>query len=83
MRCFSFLLLSLLSLIITHLNKLIGATAIEDKLQTGVPKTIHNLRRAGIKVCSISLSAYRNSRVRDRASTVLVRPNLFGFRGDS
>ncbi|GBC10641.1 hypothetical protein RclHR1_00980018 [Rhizophagus clarus] len=27
-----------------------GATAIEDKLQNGVPETIDNLRRAGIKI---------------------------------
>jgi len=33
---------------------LIGATAIEDKLQDGVPKTIYNLRRAGIKVWVIT-----------------------------
>ncbi|KAI8879317.1 phospholipid-translocating P-type ATPase, partial [Backusella circina FSU 941] len=30
--------------------KLIGATAIEDKLQEGVPKCIANLRQAGIKI---------------------------------
>ena len=29
---------------------LIGATAIEDKLQTGVPETIEKLRRANIKI---------------------------------
>ncbi|KAF9501800.1 calcium transporting ATPase [Pleurotus eryngii] len=29
---------------------LLGATAIEDKLQDGVPDTIHNLQMAGIKV---------------------------------
>lgn len=34
--------------------QLIGATAIEDKLQNGVPKTIHNLRRAGIKIWLIT-----------------------------
>lgn len=28
-----------------------GATAIEDKLQTGVPDTLQCLRQAGIKVC--------------------------------
>ena len=27
-----------------------GATAIEDKLQDGVPRTIANLRSAGIKI---------------------------------
>ena len=30
---------------------LLGATAIEDKLQEGVPDTIHTLQMAGIKVC--------------------------------
>lgn len=29
---------------------LVGATAIEDKLQVGVPQTIHNLANAGIKI---------------------------------
>ena len=29
---------------------LLGATAIEDKLQNGVPRTIANLRTAGIKI---------------------------------
>lgn len=33
---------------------LIGATAIEDKLQEGVPRTIFNLRRAAIKVWVIT-----------------------------
>eukprot|EP01122_Echinamoeba_exundans_P017726 TRINITY_DN965_c0_g1_i1.p1 TRINITY_DN965_c0_g1~~TRINITY_DN965_c0_g1_i1.p1 ORF type:complete len:918 (-),score=99.81 TRINITY_DN965_c0_g1_i1:823-3576(-) len=33
---------------------LIGATAIEDKLQAGVPHAIQNLRRAGIKVWVIT-----------------------------
>lgn len=32
---------------------LLGATAIEDKLQDGVPDTIHTLQTAGIKVCVI------------------------------
>jgi phospholipid-transporting ATPase len=30
--------------------QLLGATAIEDKLQDGVPDTIHTLQQAGIKV---------------------------------
>ena len=30
--------------------ELIGSTAIEDKLQVDVGKTIHDLKRAGIKV---------------------------------
>ena len=29
----------------------LGATAVEDKLQDGVPDTIHTLQSAGIKVC--------------------------------
>ena len=29
---------------------LLGATAIEDKLQEGVPETIHNLSQAGINI---------------------------------
>jgi len=32
---------------------LLGATAIEDKLQDGVPDTIHTLQQAGIKVSQI------------------------------
>lgn len=30
--------------------RLLGSTAIEDKLQDGVPETIADLKRAGIKV---------------------------------
>lgn len=36
--------------IIEHDLVLLGATAIEDKLQEGVPDTIHTLQMAGIKV---------------------------------
>ena len=36
--------------IIEHDFELLGATAIEDKLQDGVPDTIHTLQEAGIKV---------------------------------
>lgn len=35
---------------IEHSLTLLGATAIEDKLQDGVPETIADLKRAGIKV---------------------------------
>ena len=35
---------------IEHGVELIGATAIEDKLQVGVPDTIASLRIAGIKI---------------------------------
>ena len=34
---------------------LLGATAIEDKLQDGVPDTIHTLQMAGIKVLISSI----------------------------
>jgi phospholipid-translocating ATPase len=30
--------------------RLLGATAIEDRLQDGVPETIEDLKRAGIKI---------------------------------
>jgi phospholipid-transporting ATPase len=36
--------------LIEHDFYLLGATAIEDKLQDGVPETIHTLQQAGIKV---------------------------------
>lgn len=36
--------------LIEHDFTLLGATAIEDKLQDGVPETIHTLQSAGIKV---------------------------------
>ena len=35
---------------------LLGATAIEDKLQEGVPDTIHTLQMAGIKVSVTDLN---------------------------
>ena len=30
---------------------LLGVTAVEDRLQEGVPETLEKLRAAGIKVC--------------------------------
>lgn len=36
---------------------MLGATAIEDKLQEGVPDAIHTLQMAGIKVCSLCTDA--------------------------
>lgn len=38
---------------------LLGATAIEDKLQDGVPDTIHTLQMAGIKVSALGSSRRR------------------------
>lgn len=32
--------------------QLLGATAVEDRLQTGVPKAVHTLLQAGIRVRS-------------------------------
>ncbi len=43
---------------------LIGATAIEDKLQRGVPETILKLRQAGMKV----RGAARHERRAERAA---------------
>jgi hypothetical protein len=40
---------------------LLGATAIEDKLQDGVPDTIHTLQMAGIKVDPFGLSVCTSS----------------------
>ncbi|EGG19357.1 P-type ATPase [Cavenderia fasciculata] len=37
---------------------LLGVTAIEDKLQEGVPETIHNLRQASIKVWMLTGDKY-------------------------
>jgi phospholipid-transporting ATPase len=40
---------------------LLGATAIEDKLQEGVPDTIHTLQQAGIKVrCVTNFIVFAN-----------------------
>lgn len=35
--------------------QLLGATAVEDKLQDGVPDAIHTLQQAGIKVGTLKL----------------------------
>lgn len=35
--------------------QLLGATAVEDKLQDGVPDAIHTLQQAGIKVGVLKL----------------------------
>ena len=36
--------------------ELLGATAVEDKLQDGVPEAIESLIQAGIKVCAVVLA---------------------------
>lgn len=35
--------------------QLLGATAVEDRLQTGVPKAVHTLLQAGIRVSSLGV----------------------------
>ncbi|KAI8711636.1 Phospholipid-transporting ATPase [Fusarium sp. LHS14.1] len=40
--------------LIEHSFSLIGASAVEDKLQDGVPETIEKLRRANIKICMLT-----------------------------
>lgn len=44
----------------------VGITAIEDKLQDGVPETIYNLRQAGIKVRKESTEQQAGRRVDGR-----------------
>ncbi|MGH0159522.1 UNVERIFIED_CONTAM: hypothetical protein FKN15_038649 [Acipenser sinensis] len=39
-----------LNIIGDEASNLLGATAIEDRLQEGVPETIRTLKRAGIKI---------------------------------
>ncbi|TID03927.1 putative phospholipid-transporting ATPase [Colletotrichum higginsianum] len=39
---------------IEHSLHLLGASAVEDKLQEGVPETIQKLRRANIKICMLT-----------------------------
>lgn len=41
---------------------LVGITAIEDKLQDGVPDTIADLAKAGIKVGADLVTSYTNQR---------------------
>ncbi|RSL96791.1 hypothetical protein CEP52_011286 [Fusarium oligoseptatum] len=40
--------------LIEHSFSLIGASAVEDKLQDGVPETIEKLRRANINICMLT-----------------------------
>lgn len=53
LSCWVALNVVMLSLFLTHCylcSKLLGATAIEDKLQDGVPETIATLNKAQIKM---------------------------------
>lgn len=38
---------------------LLGATAIEDRLQEGVPETLESLQLAGIKVSNVNIIDYK------------------------
>eukprot|EP01114_Cavostelium_apophysatum_P012672 TRINITY_DN2894_c0_g1_i2.p1 TRINITY_DN2894_c0_g1~~TRINITY_DN2894_c0_g1_i2.p1 ORF type:complete len:1114 (+),score=267.19 TRINITY_DN2894_c0_g1_i2:219-3344(+) len=63
---------------------LIGATAIEDKLQHKVPETIHSLRRAGIKIWMLTGDKYSTA-VQIATSCNLISSNvdlLLSIRGD-
>jgi len=40
----------------------VGASAVEDKLQSKVPETINNLLRGGIKVCAVKPPAFGDNR---------------------
>lgn len=57
---------------------LLGATAIEDKLQDGVPDTIHTLQMAGIKVGRLSSSAASSVLIpcRSGSSQAIVKKRL-------
>ena len=62
---------------------LLGATAIEDKLQEGVPDTIHTLQMAGIKVLGFSfISPVDSFNIHYRYGFLLVidkrRPSISG-----
>ncbi|CAB5396114.1 unnamed protein product [Rhizophagus irregularis] len=60
-----------------------GATAIEDKLQNGVPETIDNLRRAGIRVWMLTGDkketainiGYSCSLIKDYSTTIIIDSN--------
>lgn len=45
--------------------QLVGVTAIEDKLQDGVPKSIANLQNAGIKIWVLTGDKQGELRMRD------------------
>lgn len=49
--------------------QLVGVTAIEDKLQDGVPKSIANLQNAGIKIWVLTGDKQGRSPVTDRCQT--------------
>ncbi|KIK68118.1 hypothetical protein GYMLUDRAFT_36948 [Collybiopsis luxurians FD-317 M1] len=64
--------------------RLLGATAIEDRLQDGVPETIRDLKRAGIKVW-VATGDKLETAIAIGRSTNLIGPesNIIIVRGDS
>ncbi|KAF9261452.1 phospholipid-translocating P-type ATPase [Marasmius fiardii PR-910] len=59
--------------------RLLGATAIEDSLQDGVPETIHDLKRAGIKIwvatgdkLETAIAIGHSTNLIDRESNIIV-----------
>jgi phospholipid-translocating ATPase len=69
---------------IEHGFKLLGATAIEDRLQDGVPETIADLKRAGIKVWVLTGDKLETA-IAIGYSTNLITPesNVIVIRGRS
>ncbi len=57
--------------------ELIGATAIEDKLQDQVPKTIETLREAGIKVWMLTGDKYMTAIQIGLSCSLIERKNFF------
>ena len=46
---------------VEHSLRILGATALEDKLQEGVPEAIETLHQAGIKLWILTGTSYRTS----------------------
>ena len=53
----------------------VGATAIEDKLQNGVPETIQKLGKSGIKLW-VLMSDKREMAIEIRYSTCVLTPSM-------
>ncbi|KAI1308050.1 hypothetical protein F5Y03DRAFT_350954 [Xylaria venustula] len=67
---------------IEHTLDLVGATAIEDKLQVGVPETIDKLRRANIKIWMLT-GDKRETAINIAHSARICRPSSDVFILDS
>jgi len=63
---------------------LVGATAIEDRLQDNVPRAISNIRRAGIKIWVLTGDKMETAISIGRSSNILsTKGALYRVRGDS